>query len=77
MFFVVIHKSTAPTTTTTIFIYIIYTIYRNLTINNCELFWRLFMIFICEKQKLQEGILIVQKAITGKSTMPILEMVFT
>lgn len=31
------------------------------------------MIFICEKQKLQEGILITQKAITGKSTMPILE----
>lgn len=34
------------------------------------------MIFICEKQKLQEGILISQKAITGKSTMPILEGVY-
>ena len=34
------------------------------------------MIFICEKQKLQEGISIVQKAITGKSTMPILEGVY-
>ena len=34
------------------------------------------MIFICEKQKLQEGILIVQKAITGKSTMPILEGIY-
>ena len=26
------------------------------------------MIFICEKQKILEGISIVQKAITGKST---------
>ena len=34
------------------------------------------MIFICEKQKLQEGILIAQKAITGKSTMPILEGIY-
>ncbi|MGL4772120.1 MAG: DNA polymerase III subunit beta [Clostridium sp.] len=34
------------------------------------------MIFICEKQKLQEGISIVQKAITGKSTMPVLEGVY-
>ena len=34
------------------------------------------MIFICEKQKLQEGILITQKAITGKSTMPILEGIY-
>lgn len=34
------------------------------------------MIFICEKQKLQEGILISQKAITGKSTMPILEGIY-
>ncbi|NLK94933.1 MAG: DNA polymerase III subunit beta [Clostridiales bacterium] len=31
------------------------------------------MIFTCEKQKLQEGILITQKAITGKTTMKILE----
>ena len=31
------------------------------------------MIFTCEKQKILEGISIVQKAITGKSTMPILE----
>ena len=31
------------------------------------------MIFTCEKQKLQEGILITQKAITGRSTMKILE----
>ena len=30
------------------------------------------MKFICEKQILQEAISIVQKAITGKSTMPIL-----
>ena len=29
--------------------------------------------FICEKTKLQEAISIAQKAITGKSTMPILE----
>lgn len=34
------------------------------------------MIFICEKQKLQDSILIVQKAITGKSTMPILEGIY-
>ncbi|MGL5152079.1 MAG: DNA polymerase III subunit beta [Clostridium sp.] len=34
------------------------------------------MIFICEKQKLQEGISIVQKAITGKTTMPVLEGVY-
>ncbi|PRR81387.1 DNA polymerase III subunit beta [Clostridium vincentii] len=34
------------------------------------------MIFICEKHKLQEGILITQKAITGKSTMPILEGIY-
>lgn len=34
------------------------------------------MIFICEKQKLQEGILITQKAITGRSTMPILEGIY-
>lgn len=31
------------------------------------------MIFTCEKQKLQEGILITQKAITGKTNMKILE----
>ena len=35
-----------------------------------------FMNFICEKQKLQEGISIVTKAITGKSTMPILEGIY-
>ena len=34
------------------------------------------MIFICQKQKLQEGIIIAQKAITGKSTMPILEGIY-
>lgn len=34
------------------------------------------MIFICEKQKLLEGISIVQKAITGKTTMSILEGIF-
>ncbi|STB01117.1 DNA polymerase III subunit beta [Clostridium baratii] len=34
------------------------------------------MIFICEKQKLQEGISIVQKAITGKSTMSVLEGIY-
>ena len=34
------------------------------------------MIFVCEKQKLQEGILITQKAITGKSPMPILEGIY-
>lgn len=34
------------------------------------------MIFTCEKQKILEGISIVQKAITGKSTMPILEGIF-
>jgi DNA polymerase-3 subunit beta len=34
------------------------------------------MIFTCEKQKLLEGISIVQKAITGKSTMQILEGVY-
>ena len=31
------------------------------------------MIFKCDKNKLQESIAIAQKAITGKSTMPILE----
>ncbi|SHK57880.1 DNA polymerase III, beta subunit [Clostridium cavendishii DSM 21758] len=31
------------------------------------------MIFICDKTKLQDAIAIAQKAITGKSTMPILE----
>ena len=34
------------------------------------------MIFKCEKQKFLEGISIVQKAITGKSTMPILEGIY-
>ena len=34
------------------------------------------MIFICDKHKLQESILISQKAITGKTTMPILEGIF-
>ncbi|GAB6168741.1 DNA polymerase III subunit beta [Clostridium carnis] len=34
------------------------------------------MIFICEKQKLQEGISIATKAITGKTTMPILEGIY-
>ncbi len=34
------------------------------------------MIFTCEKQKILEGISIVQKAITGKSTMPILEGIY-
>ena len=34
------------------------------------------MIFKCEKQKFLEGINIVQKAITGKSTTPILEGIF-
>jgi DNA polymerase III subunit beta len=34
------------------------------------------MIFKCEKQNILEGISIVQKAITGKSTMPILEGIY-
>ena len=34
------------------------------------------MIFICEKHKLQEGIFIAQKAITGKTTMPILNGIY-
>ncbi|VYU66506.1 DNA polymerase III subunit beta [Clostridium tertium] len=34
------------------------------------------MKFICEKQKLQEGISISSKAITGKTTMPILEGIY-
>lgn len=34
------------------------------------------MIFICEKQEILEGISTVQKAITGKSTMPILEGIY-
>lgn len=34
------------------------------------------MIFICEKQEILEGISIVQKAITGKSTVPILEGIY-
>lgn len=34
------------------------------------------MIFTCEKQEILEGISIVQKAITGKSTMPILEGIY-
>ncbi|WP_411169322.1 DNA polymerase III subunit beta [Clostridium sp. MB05] len=34
------------------------------------------MIFICEKQKIQEGISIANKAITGKTTMPILEGIY-
>ena len=34
------------------------------------------MIFTCEKQKILEGISIVQKAITGKSTNPILEGIY-
>ena len=34
------------------------------------------MKFICEKHKLQDGIMIVQKAITGKTTMPILEGIY-
>jgi DNA polymerase-3 subunit beta len=34
------------------------------------------MVFTCEKQKILEGISIVQKAITGKSTMPILEGIY-
>ena len=34
------------------------------------------MIFTCDKNKLQESIAIAQKAITGKSTMPILEGIY-
>ncbi|MGL5244753.1 MAG: DNA polymerase III subunit beta, partial [Sarcina sp.] len=34
------------------------------------------MIFTCDKSKLQESITIAQKAITGKSTMPILEGIY-
>ena len=34
------------------------------------------MIFTCKKQEILEGISIVQKAITGKSTMPILEGIY-
>lgn len=34
------------------------------------------MIFLCEKQKLQDAILTVQKALTGKTTMPILEGIY-
>ena len=34
------------------------------------------MIIICNKQKLYDGISICQKAITGKSTMPILEGIY-
>jgi DNA polymerase III subunit beta len=34
------------------------------------------MKFICEKQKLQEGVSISNKAITGKTTMPILEGIY-
>jgi DNA polymerase-3 subunit beta len=34
------------------------------------------LIFICDKSKLQDSISIVQKAITGRSTMPILEGVY-
>ena len=34
------------------------------------------MIFTCDKHKLQEGILVTQKAITGKTTMPILEGIY-
>ena len=34
------------------------------------------MKFVCEKQKLQEGISISSKAITGKTTMPILEGIY-
>ncbi|MBQ6820440.1 MAG: DNA polymerase III subunit beta [Clostridium sp.] len=34
------------------------------------------MKFICEKQKLHEGISIASKAITGKTTMPILEGIY-
>lgn len=34
------------------------------------------MKFLCDKQKLQETILIVQKAITGKTNMPVLDGIF-
>lgn len=34
------------------------------------------MIFVCTKQKLQEGVIISNKAITGKTTMPILEGIY-
>ena len=34
------------------------------------------MNIICSKQKLQEGISIVTKAITGKTTMPVLEGIY-
>lgn len=34
------------------------------------------MIFVCTKQKLQEGVTISNKAITGKTTMPILEGIY-
>ena len=34
------------------------------------------MIFICTKQKLQEGVIVSNKAITGKTTMPILEGIY-
>ena len=34
------------------------------------------MNIVCSKQKLQEGISIVTKAITGKTTMPVLEGIY-
>ena len=34
------------------------------------------MNIICSKQKLQDGISIVTKAITGKTTMPVLEGIY-
>ena len=34
------------------------------------------MIFVCTKQKLQEGVIISNKAITGKTIMPILEGIY-
>lgn len=68
-----IHKPTAPTTITTIFLLLS-------SLSYCVFFMcikeDLFMKFITEKSLLQDAISTVQKAITGKSTMPILQGIY-
>lgn len=74
---IVIHISTCPTTIiiNNYIILSIYIVYKSMciTVHN---FRRLSYEFHMFKTKLQEGISIVTKAITGKTTMPILEGIY-
>ena len=62
----------SPTTTIIIFIilYYLFKLHNSMCITVYNLGGKI-MNLICSKQKLQEGISIVTKAITGKTTMPV------